>query len=98
MTAKKKTSKAAASPRAKRVQFVYEEPGAREVSVTGSFCDWDDKFPLKRGDDGKWKRTMNIPRGRHEYLFVVDGDWREDPNSSERVPNPYGGVNSVLNL
>jgi hypothetical protein len=34
--------------------------------------------------------------GRHEYLFVVDGQWLPDPKAKESVQNPFGGRNSVL--
>jgi hypothetical protein len=31
-------------------------------------------------------------------MFVVDGDWREDPLNPNRVPNPHGGFNSVCDV
>lgn len=96
MTEKKSTKEK--KPRAKRVHFELDAPEAKEVAVTGSFCDWDDRYDLKRREGGRWKRTMNLPPGRHEYRFIVDGEWRDDPRSPERVPNPYGGLNSVLEL
>ena len=43
-------------------------------------------------------RPLELPEGRHEYLFVVDGQWLPDPNAKESVANPYGGRNSVLTV
>lgn len=80
----------------KRVQFAFDAPQANDVAVTGSFCDWQTLYPLKQQKNGAWKRTLEITPGRHEYRFVVDGEWRDDPGSDDRVPNPYGGMNSVL--
>lgn len=80
----------------KRVQFAFDAPEANDVAVTGSFCDWKTLYPLKQQKNGAWKRTLEIAPGRHEYRFVVDGEWRDDPRSGDRVPNPYGGMNSVL--
>lgn len=95
MATKSKTSKA---PRAKRVRFELEAPEAQTVAVSGTFCGWSDVLPLKRQKDGPWKLTMNLPPGRYEYRFVVDGEWRDDPGANESAPNPYGGRNSVLQV
>ena len=83
----------------KRVNFLLHAPGAREVYVAGSFNDWDPTArPLKRGKDDEWRTWMNLAPGTHEYQFVVDGEWREDPSCSERRPSPYGSHNSVVEL
>jgi hypothetical protein len=41
---------------------------------------------LKAGGSDKWP---------HHYLFIVDGEWRDDPDCPLRVPNPHGGQNMV---
>jgi len=33
--------------------------------------------------------------GEHYYHFLVDGEWRDDPECSVRMPNPFGSQNSV---
>jgi 1,4-alpha-glucan branching enzyme len=90
--------KAKGAKRAKRIEFAVEAPHADSVGVTGTFCDWKDVYPLKRQRDGQWKRALNLVPGRYEYLFVVDGEWRDDPRSGAQVQNPYGGVNSVVDV
>lgn len=87
------------SPKKQRVNFSLDAPAAREVFVAGTFNDWDPAArPLKRGRDGLWRTWMNLPRGTHEYLFVVNGEWREDPGCQDRCRNPYGSYNSVVRL
>src|SRR5262245_56466215 len=72
-------------------------PGAKRVCVAGSFNEWQpDKTPLVLQGDGRWVGDLTIKPGRHEYLFVVDGQWVPDPNAKEAVQNPFGGTNSVL--
>jgi len=51
---------------------------------------------MRKGNDGLWRSKVWLPPGRHEYRFVVDGQWISDPKAAEAVPNPYGGSNSVL--
>ena len=33
--------------------------------------------------------------GGIRYRFLVDGQWRDDPKCTVRVPNPYGGQDAV---
>ena len=71
------------------------KPEAKSVFVAGSFNHWN-PVPLTRSNDGKWVGDLTGISGRHEYLFVVDGQWLPDPNARESVQNPFGGKNSVL--
>jgi hypothetical protein len=54
-----------------------------------------DQLPLERDGDEYWELEIELPAGRHEYIFVADGAWRPDP-MAELVPNAFGGVNSVV--
>ena len=73
------------------------KPGAKQVAVAGSFNDWKpERTPLVQIGNGRWVGDLNVKPGRHEYLFVVDGQWLPDPNARENVQNPFGGKNSVL--
>lgn len=73
------------------------KPEAKSVCVAGSFNGWSPiQTPLTRSNDGKWVGDLTGISGRHEYLFVVDGQWVPDPNARESVQNPFGGRNSVL--
>ena len=36
--------------------------------------------------------------GRYEYRFVVNEAWTDDPVTHNRIPNPFGGYNSVLSV
>jgi 1,4-alpha-glucan branching enzyme len=86
-------------PPKQRVQVTLDAPAAQQVHVTGTFCDWQaNAQPLKKGRDGIWKTTLWLPPGRHEYRFVVDGQWRDDPKCGERVPNSFGTENCVLHV
>ncbi len=82
----------------KRVQFAYNAPEAQSVVVTGTFCDWQEGYPLKKDRKGVWKTTLSLVPGRYEYRFLVDGTWCDDPQCTERVPTPFGTENCVLNV
>ena len=81
----------------KRVTFSLHAPHAREVSVAGTFNEWDPSSrPLKKETEGNWKITFYLPAGTYEYRFVVDGIWTDDPSCTARCPNQYGGENCLL--
>jgi hypothetical protein len=79
-----------------RVRFVLLEPEAKEVSLCGSFNGWSPEgTPMTRRKDGQWDATVGLVPGRHEYKFVVDGQWMPDLAASENVLNQFGTLNSV---
>lgn len=86
-------------PKPERISIEFVRPGAKRVYVAGSFNGWKpEDTPLTAAGNGLWVGNLNVKPGRHEYLFVVDGQWLPDPNAKERVQNPFGGVNSVLTV
>ena len=84
-------------PKSNRVSLEFIKPDAKEVCVAGSFNEWKpETTPLSLKGNGHWVGNLAVKPGRHEYLFVVDGQWMPDPNARETVQNPFGGKNSVL--
>jgi 1,4-alpha-glucan branching enzyme len=84
-------------PKPAGVALELVAPAARQVFVAGSFNGWKpETTPLVPLGNGRWKGDLTLGPGRHEYLFVVDGQWRADPNARESVANPFGGRNSVI--
>ena len=82
------------------VRFVLVAPEAREVSLAGTFNQWDaHATPLVRaGPTGVWTATLTLPAGQHQYAFVVDGvRWVPDPGAPA-VDDGFGRRNSVLTL
>lgn len=82
------------------VRFVLVAPGARQVSVAGTFNRWDPSAtPLVRsGTADTWVATLALPPGEHQYAFVVDGArWVPDP-AAPAVDDGFGRRNSVLTL
>jgi 1,4-alpha-glucan branching enzyme len=87
------------TPKIGQVSFELIKPEAKRVCVAGSFNGWKPELaPLAPSGNGRWKADLTIRPGRHEYLFVVDGQWMPDPNAKESVQNPFGGRNSILGV
>lgn len=81
-------------------------PDASEVFVAGSFNDWSTtEHPMTRDEQGWWEIKLDLPPGRYEYKFVVDGTWcceagcdRPYNGSEGCAPNEYGTMNRVLEV
>jgi 1,4-alpha-glucan branching enzyme len=84
------------SKKPKTQTFRYVAPAATSVLLVGEFTEWQQKaIPIEKGKDGAWTSTLKLQPGKHSYLFIVDGQWCEDPECAERVPNPFGGFDMV---
>jgi 1,4-alpha-glucan branching enzyme len=76
--------------------FRFSASGAVSVLLVGDFTHWQERgIPMQKGKDGIWMATVELPPGKHTYRFLVDGDWRDDPECILRVPNPYGSQDMV---
>jgi 1,4-alpha-glucan branching enzyme len=78
------------------VSFELMAPNAKLVVVTGGFTNWSATgIGMKKQPNGLWKASIDLKPGKHEYKFVVDGQWWNDPNNSSTVGNSMGSLNSV---
>ena len=83
----------------KRHMFKLLAPDAEQVSLVGSFNDWDTTCrPLKKDKKGAWKTTVTLERGHYEYLYWVDGQWQQDPACELLETNPFGTKNCVVEV
>ena len=96
-TANRTPARAAEKRGEKPMEFVLKMPHAQSACIAGTFNGWDSKkTPMRKDGDAGWKATVALASGRHEYRFVVDGQWISDPNAKESVRNQYGSTNSVV--
>jgi hypothetical protein len=83
----------------KLTTFRLEAPQASRVFLAGCFNGWDPTAtPLKCNQEGVWTCAISIPAGEHQYRFIVDGEWRDDPLNSVRCWNEFGTENCVLSI
>ena len=82
----------------RKITFTFKDEPGKKVFVAGSFNDWDpNAAPMEDRDQaGVYTATLRIPRGSHEYKFVVDGIWQVDPANPDCVINGHGSLNSLI--
>ncbi len=76
--------------------FSYVAPNALSVQLVGDFTNWQEwPINLRKGPNGVWRAAIRLWRGTYYYRFLVDGQWRDDPECPLYVPNPFGCQNAV---
>jgi chromosome partitioning protein len=79
----------------------FRDPAANDVRIAGDFNGWVPDRGVRslieaEGQTRVWTKILSLPPGTYEYRYVVDGEWREDPDNPEAVSSAVGGRNSLL--
>lgn len=82
------------------VWFVTNAPGAGRVCVAGDFNNWQPEATplLKNGREGAFHALLPLAPGRYCYRFVIDGEWHTDATNNYVEANPFGELNSVIEV
>ncbi len=65
-------------------------PGSYQV-MAGCDAQWDPACPatvLKKGDDGKYTLTVELPAGNYEFKVAMDSDWTVNYGSDGKQDGP----------
>lgn len=86
-------------PRLSEVAFSVFAPEAKEVYLAGEFNNWQlNEGSRMMQNNGTWIKKLNLNHGKYRYRFVVDGDWLEDTKNPLKEVNPYGSVDSLVEV
>ncbi len=82
------------------VRFAVHAPGASHVELAGDFNNWSpESTALAHEDDnGSFGITLRLDPGRYRYRYVIDGAWTQDPHNTYVESNPYGELNSIVEV
>jgi chromosome partitioning protein len=82
------------------VHFRVSAPGAQRVQLAADFNNWSPQETElgREGSDGSFAVTLNLGPGHYRYRYVVDGRWTQDPHNEYVESNPYGELNSVVEV
>lgn len=80
--------------------FSFTAQAAGQVYLVGDFNNWrlDESSKLWDQGKGSWQKRLHLEPGRYRYKFVVDGKWVPDPSNNLAEPNPFGGIDSVIEI
>ncbi len=79
--------------------FVVRARGANNVRLAGDFNDWNpDRTPLQQVRNDVFQVQLPLAPGKYGYRYVVDGCWLNDPENAFVEANPYGELNSIVEV
>jgi hypothetical protein len=86
-------------PKLNELVFSITAPEAKEVHLVGDFNNWQlgETSNMSR-DNGAWTKRLPLTPGKYHYRFVVDGTWIEDPANPRTAKNPFGQMNSLIEI
>jgi hypothetical protein len=79
----------------------FRDAEADDVRIAGDFNGWVPDKGVRslietEGETRVWTKILRLAPGTYQYRYVVDGEWRADPENPEVVSSATGGRNSVL--
>jgi chromosome partitioning protein len=79
----------------------FRDSAASDVRIAGDFNGWVPDKGVRsliesEGATRIWTKIILLNPGTYQYRYVVDGEWREDPDNPEVSSSAVGGRNSVL--
>ncbi|XP_039012046.1 phosphoglucan phosphatase DSP4, amyloplastic-like isoform X1 [Hibiscus syriacus] len=79
------------------VTLTWKDDKCSAVEVSGLDIGWGQRMPLKFDEEhGTWTLQRELPEGRYEYKYIVDGEWTYNENELVTTPNKDGHVNNFL--
>lgn len=90
--------KAGPVPESSGIRFRLFYNGAETVSIAGTFNNWNPAVHfLSENPAGHWSILLSLPRGRYQYMFVIDQQtWIPDPGAEMMINDGFGQKNSLL--
>ncbi|MFC1585299.1 glycogen-binding domain-containing protein [Fibrobacterota bacterium] len=82
----------------KKVTFKIKAEKGAKIFVAGSFNGWSMNQHRLNSRNGAFSTSIMLSRGRHEYKFVVNGEWQPDTECSDWIQNEHGTINSVIRI
>ena len=82
------------------VSFIFPGENAESVYIAGDFNNWSRwATPLTYSPQhGVWHVCVPLTPGRHAYRFICNDKWIHDPHNPLNEPNPFGGLNSIIEV
>ncbi|KAL6847570.1 hypothetical protein ACP4OV_022596 [Aristida adscensionis] len=81
------------------VTLKWQNGNCSSVEISGLDIGWGQRIPLTyNGEKGAWFLERELPEGRYEYKYVVDGKWLCNEHENITKPNADGHVNNYVQV
>ncbi|KAI3751686.1 hypothetical protein L2E82_22777 [Cichorium intybus] len=83
----------------KPVTLTWKADESSTVEISGLDIGWGQKIPLKYDKkEGSWILQKDLPEGRYEYKYIVNGEWLTNQNEPLTPVNKDGHVNNYIQV
>ncbi|KAM3316665.1 hypothetical protein ACQJBY_034669 [Aegilops geniculata] len=81
------------------ITLKWKNGSCSSVEISGLDIGWGQKIPLAYDEEKKaWFLERELPEGRYEYKYVVDGNWVCNEHEMKTKPNADGHVNNYIQV
>ncbi|CAF3856825.1 unnamed protein product [Rotaria sordida] len=83
----------------KTIPVVFKYPASpkdKEALLSGSFTNWKETVAMVKSDND-FVAILELPEGKHEYKFCIDGRWEYDLNEPS-IEDGQNGRNNVVTV
>lgn len=87
-----------------KVEFIWPYDGDYHLIFASSDDNWIphpmglfDPHPNGISDYQQWIINIDLPPGKHEYKYIVDGIWMED-ETQNCITNTHGTYNNIVSI
>ncbi|XP_020260880.1 phosphoglucan phosphatase DSP4, amyloplastic isoform X1 [Asparagus officinalis] len=82
-----------------RVRLMWEGNNCSLVEVSGLDIGWGQRIPLIFDEEKRsWILERDLPEGRYEYKYIIDGEWTCNKDELITSPNNDGHVNNYVQV
>ncbi|KAF8780274.1 hypothetical protein HU200_001950 [Digitaria exilis] len=81
------------------ITLKWEDDSCSSVEISGVDIGWGQRIPLTYDKEkGAWFLEKELPEGRYEYKYIVDGKWLCNEHENITKPNADGHVNNYIQV
>lgn len=81
------------------VYLKWRSSGCQNVEISGLDVGWGQMLPLTFvPSKNYWMLRRELPVGKYEYKYVVDGTWTTNPHEPLTQPNKDGHINNFVEV
>lgn len=87
-------------PAEKTVVFALKAPAHADVQIAGDFNNWQPEALsyTEATEAPLWWKGISLKPGSYQYKYLLDGQWIADPHNENRSDDPFGGINSLIEV
>lgn len=82
-----------------RVTLKWKRDNCSSVEISGLDIGWGQRIPLKFNKETmSWTLDRDLPEGRYEYKYIVNGEWTCNKSEAITGPNGDGHINNYIQV